>query len=976
MIFKKQYMKRISKRVFGRLCTLPVGLLVLGVGGLHSAAFAGISGGTVRGFTDHRPRPEVRRDIPVIPDVVTVKHRNPGLMKAGSAVWRNALQKAGAKSVRPAYAGHAGDATELSKIFEIELAPGTDVWKAAYAFYDDPSVEWAEPQYTRRLHYTPNDPMFNLQWYLDKIQARDAWNVSRNSKSVIIGMVDTGVDMARADIAASIWKNHGEIPDNGLDDDGNGFVDDVHGWDFGDKDNDPNPSLSTNIDDKWHGTATSMTAAAIGDNGIGMASPSFNATVMPVKVTRDADANQVTSYGYAGIVYAADNGADVINCSWGGMGASFEEQAAIDYVIGKGVLVVASAGNEPADEIPQYPASYNGVLSVTATGETDQKSWWAKYGYAIDLAAPGESFYVAWARDQYQWMQGTSFSAPLVAGTAALVKAIHPGWTGLQAGEQVRVTADPIDGDNPDFAGKLGRGRLNAYRALTSTSPSVRLAGTRFMEGTPSDGNTLFDPGEEVLLSVTLKNFLEPASGIQVQFTSDNPSLSFTNSTLSAGTLATGATWTNDGNPVRIRLAQDAERGTQAAITVHVTADGGYIDADHMLLDISNSFATLKGGNVQMTVSSIGRLGSADTEINQGVGFIFGNAGNLLFEGGFMAAVSADSVSDVVRGVKDVQSRDMATAPGGEILIVQSNDAGDEQGSTVFTDEKADRSLRLGVALTAYAFQNAPDRNFMLLAYRLYNCSDRPIRRLYAGLFMDWDIEGNQDATHNLGGFDPELNLGYIDEPQSQIHGGLRIFGEGYPVNYKLDHNYMEAYFGLDSGYTDRGKWEDLSGGVRNVTPAEQGDYSHVMGVGPVSIDPGDTVLFGYAVLGGTDLAGLKTSAAAAGIKWRQIVESSSVEGPGPSLPLRFNLEANYPNPFNPETSVGYALAEKGHVRLTVCDARGREWARLVDRVQEAGRYRARWDGTGDAGTAPSGVYLCTLRAGSFVRTIKMLLLR
>lgn len=940
--------------------------------GLRSNDFQSTDPGSLDLRTnDLRPRHAVQPQVPVAPDVVIVKRgRGHGTMKADGPEWRNALKKAGALSIRPMFPSHVSDGTDLSRIDEVTLASGTDVWKASAAFYDDPSVEWAEPLFARKIDYTPNDPMLGMQWHLDKVHAKEAWDVSRNSRAVVIAIVDNGTDAARQDLAASIWTNPGEIANNGLDDDHNGFVDDVHGWDFGDKDNDPKTSSSSTSDNRWHGTGTAATAAAITDNGIGIASPSFNATIMPVKVARDQDPEAI--YGYNGIVYAADNGADIINCSWGGASASFAEADVITHAVSKGVLVVASAGNDDG-EGPSYPAGLKGVMSVAATDDSDRKSSFSNYGYNVDVSAPGESIYTAWAAG-YQWVSGTSFSAPLTAGTAALVKGFHPSWTGIQAGEQVRATADPIDAANQEYAGKLGSGRVNAYRAMTEKPPAIRVETVQFQEGDPSNGNSLFDPGEEVLFTFTLKNVLESAHGVQIQFTSQDPEVTFTNAVLSVGSLSTSSTWTNSGNPVRIRLGMGVERGTKIVILARITANGGYTDRDVVKLDVSSSFATLKGGNVRLTVSSIGRLGSADTDLNEGEGFVFGTSGNLLFEGGFMAAVSADSVSDVVRGLDDVQDKDFKTVLGGEIVVRLVNGDGDEQGSAVFTDEAAPKSLHLGVVSTAYAFQNALDGNFILLAYRLYNCWDRPIRNVYAGLFMDWDVEGDADATSNLGGFDSGLNLAYIDEPISGIHGGLRIFGEGNPVNYKLNHNYTEPFFGTH--YEERGKWEDLSGGVRNRIVTVPGDYSHVMGIGPVTVNPGDTVLFGYAVLGGSSLADLKTSAAAAETKWREITDNSAVEHEVPILPFRFGLEDNFPNPFNPETSIGYTLAERSSVRLSIVDVNGRETARLVDEVQEPGRHRVKWDGTVSGSTAPSGVYFCTLRAGAYTHTIKMLLVR
>jgi serine protease len=932
-----------------------------------------------RHWFDQRPRPAVRRDVPIAPGVVVVKHRNPRLAKAGGGVWGSVLCKAGGISVEPRFAAHQSDGTELGKILEVRLAPGADVWKAVEALYQDPSVEWAEPLYLRKIHYTPNDPELASQWYLDKIKAREAWDVHRSSNDVVIGIVDLGVKLSHPDLAANIWTNTKEIPNNGLDDDRNGYVDDVHGWDFGDKDNDPNPSEIKSSDGEqkgWHGTGVAATASAVTNNRIGIAGVAFNAHIMPVKASKNTDPDQYITAGYDGITYAVDNGADIVNCSWGGPLASFAERDVIAYADSKGVLVVASAGNDHMN-VSSYPAALPVVLSVAATDEGDVITDFSNYGYYVDVSAPGENFYTAWWKDGYDWLRGTSFSAPLTAGVAALVKSYHPTWTGRQVGEQVRVSADPIDVFNPSFAGKLGKGRVNAYQALTLKSPSIRIDDAEFSEGSDSNHDGDFDLGEEILLTIRLKNYLEPADNIQVLFNSLDSALVFEENSFLASHLGMLETVTNDQNPMKLRISPNAPNEQHVRIEADISAGGSYEDLDSTFFDILNSsYATIEGGEVRMTVSSNGRLGSASTYLNIGDGFVFGSEMNLLYEGAFMAAVSVDSVSDAARGLdpgNSPQNWDFSTAPGGEITVQKPGELADEQTSNVFTDEKTDPSLHLGISETAYSFKNAPNADFVLVAYSLYNYTDRPIFGLYAGLFMDWDISylGGQD----LGGFDSDLNLAYIYDPDSRIHGALQIVSKGIPINYKFIKNADEIYPEA-GGYSDDKKWQHLSGGIRNDTLSEAADYSHVLGVGPVDIQPGDTVMVGYAVLGGEDLTALRNSAAAAMAKWDELLKESAVKGPELNRSLRFGLSANFPNPFNPETTIRYEIAEKCQVRLTVFDVAGREVFRLADQIQEPGRYEVRWQGKTDSGFAPSGVYICRLCAGSFTQTRKMLLLR
>lgn len=936
---------------------------------------AGRGGAAGRGSRDLRKRHDSRvqgslSGIRVAEGRLTVKRRNPGLAKT-SAEWNAASRKAGVRSVAFRFPGHGSDDSGLSRILDVRLAAGTDPWKAAESLYADPDVEWAEPVMTRSVRYTPNDPFLLYQWYLGKIRAGEAWDLGRDATAVPIAIVDTGVRRTHPDITASLWSNPGEIAGNGMDDDGNGYVDDTWGWDFGDSDNDPTPSDIRDQDGfpvGWHGTAVAAVAGAASDDGTGMAGAAFSARLMAVKGSFDDDPDQSIYDGYAGIVYAADNGAGVINCSWGGTVVSFAEEDAVAYAVGRGCLVVGAAGNEGVSD-PFYPASLPGVLSVAATGEDDFWAGFTNFGPGIDMSAPGVGIYTAFGVDGYAYWDGTSLSAPIVSGVAALVRAAHPEWTGFQAGEQLRVTADHLDVADVDIA---AAGRINAYRAMAETRPSLRIENAVFSEGPGANGDGELNRGEQVVCTFTVRNHLAASGPVHLLIGVGGGAEAVGNYSVDLPPLAGGETWTNASAPLVLRILESARIGQRLVLYAFFNnADGE--DLDHMTFNVSHAAGTVAAGNARLTVSSVGRLGFADGQHGFGEGFVFGSDGNLLFEGALMTALSADSVSDVARGPGDISEDDFDSVFGREFTLSVPGADADQQGATAFSDAAASPSLGIGVEQTAYAWSEAPDADYVLLSCGFFSTDGTRVENLYAGLFMDWDVEGDADAGSNLGRYDEGRNLAAVYEPLSGVHGGLRVFSGGLPVNYRLNRNYREPNFGSE-GYTDIGKWEDLSGGVRNTVPSEPGDYSHVLGVGPFDIPAGDTVRVGYAVIGGSSWAGLQAASDAAERKWNFI---TSVDSSDELKPFVFGLERAYPNPFNGGTVIRYSLAEPGPVRIAVMDVRGRETAVLLDGTRPAGRYEARWDGLASSGApAPSGVYLVRLTSGSSVQTRKILLVR
>jgi gliding motility-associated-like protein len=335
-----------------------------------------------------------------------------------------------------------------------------------------PAIQFAERVPQHYTFYTPND-IHPDQYNVILTQAQQAWDLTTGSSNIVIGMVDDAVLLTHEDLAANIWTNPGEIAGNGIDDDANGYIDDINGWDPASNDNDPNPEGAGNFSFS-HGTHCAGIAASVTDNGIGVASVGFNASLMAVKTATDGSGS--IAAGYEGIEYAIAAGADVISLSWGGGAEAATEQAVIDEAYNQGIVVVAAAGNDNT-ETPMFPASYNHVISVAAIDNSDTKADFTNFGATIDVCAPGVHIWstVATTNSTYEFYDGTSMACPYVSGLAALMLAYDPTATVDRIEECLKTTADDVYAINPTFVGQLGAGRVNAFKAVQCT-PSVPIA--------------------------------------------------------------------------------------------------------------------------------------------------------------------------------------------------------------------------------------------------------------------------------------------------------------------------------------------------------------------------------------------------------------------------------------------------------------------------------------------------------------------
>ena len=369
-------------------------------------------------------------------------------------------------------------------IHHVKLPKGMKVKDAIKSLKEDPMVEYVEPNYLIYLDYTPNDPRFGDQWALHNtgatggavdadIDAVEAWDIQKGNDSVTIAITDTGIEYDHEDLHSNIWINGGEVPGDGIDNDANGYIDDIHGYDFINNDSDPR-------DDHDHGTHVAGIIGAITDNNYGIAGVNFHTKMMALKFmnpitcgTFKCGASGSSADAAQAIIYAADNKAMVINASWGSSQASNILENAIAYADSLGVLFVAAAGNDGTDNdsIPHFPSNYGAppynlrnVIAVASTDHNDDMSGFSNFGkVSVHLGAPGEDILSTVTDQDFKSMSGTSMAAPHVAGVAGLVWAEFPYLTHYNVKDCILDNVDII----PSLTNNVVTdGRLNAEKAL------------------------------------------------------------------------------------------------------------------------------------------------------------------------------------------------------------------------------------------------------------------------------------------------------------------------------------------------------------------------------------------------------------------------------------------------------------------------------------------------------------------------------
>lgn len=486
------------KHVLGRRSLLFIGCLLC-------ATLLPYAVRPTRAVTDAPAVPAKRPAAEFVPGEIMVRFRPEALSGNKMAAQFALTLRTEREPALPVMVEHFEASELVSGLRVAHVAPG-DTLAAIAALNQRPDILYAEPNYVRHPQRTPNDPSYSILWGLkntgqtdaigsvfipgtpgDDIDAELAWDITTGSRSVVVGVVDEGVKVTHPDLQDNIWTNPGEIPGNGIDDDGNGYVDDVHGWDFVHNDNTLYDSNDLDGLDQ-HGTHVSGTIGAVGNNGQGVVGINWQTSIMPLKFLGPGggqSAQLLRAFAYVKAMrelWLNTHGARganvrVLNNSYGGGGRSQAEEDAIRALGDLGILFVASAGNngQDSDLYPSYPAAYDApnLISVAATDRNDRLASFSNYGVtSVALGAPGVHIWST-MNGAYWFLNGTSMAAPHVTGTAALVCAAYPDITVERLRAALLFSGDPVlELTNKTYTNR----RLNAYQALLTAAEQDVLA--------------------------------------------------------------------------------------------------------------------------------------------------------------------------------------------------------------------------------------------------------------------------------------------------------------------------------------------------------------------------------------------------------------------------------------------------------------------------------------------------------------------
>lgn len=816
-------------------------------------------------------------------------------------------------------------APDFYNTYVVEFPDGYTVLDALDRFAGDINVSWVEPDLLYHALRIPNDAYWSQQWDKRIVNAPSVWDVTIGSRRIICAGIDVGVDWRHPDLTPNLWVNPGEdlnhdsvtwtstdypgdIADvDGADNDSNGYVDDLLGWDFiqnihgcatgedcdGAMDNDMfgmNP----------HGTHVAGLMVARGNNNIGVAGMSWVGKLMALRAGYEdtqGDGYIPESASNPAILYAAAMGAKIINMSYGGPGVSSQAQAVINSAWAQGCLLFAASGNS-GSTTPEYPANYDNVISVNATNDNDGLASWSNRGTWTDLDAPGgDPGIMSTVINGYGVMEGTSMASPNAAGVAALVWSLFPNMNNAQLRDLLFNTAADIHTHNPSIPPSyLGHGRVDARNAVASIYPQMRITAYTLSDSVGGDADGRLEAGETARLYLTCTNVVGWANGdsISVVISAEDPNLTITNGDWYLGDVAAGQSRSNSASPVLITAASSLDTAYWRDIHVTFSSPNGYEETQSLTIRIGR-----------------GRVLIVDDD------------GTANYDQLYVSAVShAGTSSDLwsVAASGALSSAEMYRYP----VVLWS--CGDQSSSTLTTGDQTN--------LAAYL--------------------DSGNKLILVGQNIDEDLRGTAFYSNYLHAQSESatgdrqltgISGNPISDGMSLLLGGGQCGGNGtLSPSRILPVNGAEATFNYSQG------------GVGAV------QYSGVYKV----------CYFAFALEAACGLGGT--------IRYDDVVTSvlnwmgALSIGPSPrsALPTSTRLLGNYPNPFNPTTTISFDLSAPAQVTLRVFDILGRSVITLVDRPMTAGIHSAVFDGSSLA----SGVYLVRLQAGASKLSSKMVLMK
>ncbi len=840
-------------------------------------------------------------------------------------------------------------------------------------------VEYAEFQPEHTLIGNPDDSFYEYQYYPSMIGADSAWTYYMNQSkrdSVLIAIVDTGIDPLHEDLAEAIYVNPGESgidsignnkSANGRDDDNNGFVDDWQGWDFASS-IDPVKGDNRPVPGHLHGTHVAGIAGAISNNQKGIAGIARNHRLLPVKVGFDDSSSVTVSGAYEGMLYASLMGADIINCSWGSPSSSMAELEIVNEVLRSGSVIVGGAGND-RQETAFYPASYPGVISVAALVQDSTKASYSNVHGTIDISAPGSFIYSTVLGNSYGFSSGTSMAAPVVAGVTALIRSLYPDYSNQQIGGMLKASAIDISQKNPDFQYLLGAGMVNAFGALANTNP--RYAEITQSTFTDTDNDGMFTPGEKVNLRLVLHNILQDVDSCRLiihPIDGQYPPR-ILNDTIELGNLKASTVYAI-AEKVECTLPMNPPFNHPMKLRIDIISKSRMIGRGIAELIINPTYRTLRENDMHLTVTSQGHIGYNDYPFNlQGIGLSLPpHDQSILFESGFMIGSSAEKFSN---GVRDISGNDQERSffIRSSVNILKPGLKSDAEAYSEFADSV--RTIDAGVSVWHRVYQSKEEgiNKTVFVIYDVQNNRDIRIDSLFGGMFFDWDI--GPSGQHNIAMFDQVDGFAYCFNTVDTMlpHIGVSLLNDLQVQFHAIDNDGRGNGFSIYDGFSRNEKWFALSGGISREM-SRSTDASMVIGGGPFSLEPGMQKKIGIAITAGSSREDVRKGILTArDIAFQKGIAKGFKWNIFPSTSQLIDISIGQDQQFR----IDFELSKQSEVSFELYSIEGRLLRILEKKTYSAGQY------TGIAlpfSDLPSGVYFIKMKTPQTIDALPCIIVR
>ncbi len=619
--------------------------------------------------------------------------------------------------------------------FEYSINP-KELCKKLKQKYD--FIELAEPIYKYQIQgFVPNDTYFDSQTTLDKIKAKEAWDLWKGDENTIIGVIDNGVYQGHEDLSTNLWINTGEIPSNEIDDDANGYIDDFNGYNFnGSKESQGYGKTFASVD---HGTQVAGIIGAKFNNSKGIAGISGNCKIFPIKISTED--GQTLEFANESIIFAAIHKFKVLNLSWGGPRAFSEyEQSLIDYAVANDVAIVAAGGNIGTNGGTRYdtyyPAGYFGVLGVGEVDEWDEVTGTTStLGTSVAIMAPGIGNFSTSNNGSYGYVgEGTSYATPIISGAVALARSKYPNLSAIQSLEFVRQCVDNIIAENLSNSDKqLIPGRINLLKVVSIdpfSIPAIKPIKFKYYDKS-NNLQDRFQIGDTVKLKIDVKNFLgmgkdlnfklikayDPSNSINI--IDDTKKLVLINSN-------------EEAEIGEFVFLINKDNSNKIIFKMEISNSSGYSDMFKFEFIPVRTFATFENENLRFSMSDVGDFGFIEIgNISEGAGFTIKGQGNQLYgQSGLMVSENNQKLASFFN----------------ESFKAEKKFISPESNKSILTDSYSDASNKIGLEITQEVSFVLP--KIVEINLNLKNNSNSELNNLSAGYFYDWDINDKPDSNY------------------------------------------------------------------------------------------------------------------------------------------------------------------------------------------------------------------------------------